>query len=104
MLMLTQLALLNSCCCFLFATISFLFHGFSFYHLLPSPWRWRKGFSFHFFYSPCFFFWIPLQLRCKPPDLKKQELAKRYSKRADATEDLQEAMEVFFFGQTWSDK
>ncbi|XP_052488923.1 uncharacterized protein LOC105785429 isoform X2 [Gossypium raimondii] len=77
MLMLTQLALLN---------------------------RWRKGFSFHFFYSPCFFFWIPLQLRCKPPDLKKQELAKRYSKRADATEDLQEAMEVFFFGQTWSDK
>ncbi|TYH49887.1 hypothetical protein E1A91_D10G157900v1 [Gossypium mustelinum] len=24
-----------------------------------------------------------------PPDLKKQELAKRYSKRADATEDLQ---------------
>ncbi|XP_012470970.1 uncharacterized protein LOC105788571 isoform X1 [Gossypium raimondii] len=40
----------------------------------------------------------------QPPDLKKQELAKRYSKRADATEDLQEAMEVFFFGQTWSDK
>nr|KJB15013.1 hypothetical protein B456_002G154800 [Gossypium raimondii] len=29
----------------------------------------------------------------QPPDLKKQELAKRYSKRADATEDLQEAME-----------
>ncbi|MFQ6664527.1 hypothetical protein Gotur_031608 [Gossypium turneri] len=40
----------------------------------------------------------------QPPDLKKQELAKRYSKRADATEDLQEAMEVFFFGHTWSDK
>ncbi|MFQ6668138.1 hypothetical protein Gotur_033899, partial [Gossypium turneri] len=40
----------------------------------------------------------------QPPDLKKQELAKRYSKRADASEDLQEAMEVFFFGQTWSDK
>ncbi|KAG4151883.1 hypothetical protein ERO13_D04G084632v2 [Gossypium hirsutum] len=39
--------------------------GLSFYHLLPSPWRWRKGFSFHFFYSSCFFFWIPLQLRCK---------------------------------------
>ncbi|TYI84525.1 hypothetical protein E1A91_D05G370600v1 [Gossypium mustelinum] len=38
------------------------------------------------------------------PDLKKQELFKRYSKRADATKDLQEAMEVFFFGQTWSDK
>ncbi|XP_040946072.1 uncharacterized protein [Gossypium hirsutum] len=56
--------------------------------------RWRKGFSFHFFYSPCFFSWTPLQLRCKPPDLKKQELAKRYSKRADATEDLQEAMET----------
>ncbi|KAB2010006.1 hypothetical protein E1A91_D10G210200v1 [Gossypium mustelinum] len=30
----------------------------------------------------------------QPPDLKKQELAKRYSKRADATEDLQEAMET----------
>ncbi|GAV78013.1 XPG_N domain-containing protein/XPG_I domain-containing protein [Cephalotus follicularis] len=30
----------------------------------------------------------------KPPDLKKQELAKRYSKRADATTDLQEAMET----------
>ncbi|KAJ0013749.1 hypothetical protein Pint_21871 [Pistacia integerrima] len=30
----------------------------------------------------------------KPPDLKKQELAKRYSKRADATEDLAEAVEV----------
>ncbi|WVY97953.1 hypothetical protein V8G54_030104, partial [Vigna mungo] len=29
----------------------------------------------------------------KPPDLKKQELAKRYSKRADATEDLSEALE-----------
>ncbi|XP_044480809.1 flap endonuclease 1-like isoform X2 [Mangifera indica] len=28
----------------------------------------------------------------KPPDLKKQELAKRYSKRADATEDLAEAV------------
>ncbi|TYG97902.1 hypothetical protein ES288_A10G074900v1 [Gossypium darwinii] len=40
----------------------------------------------------------------QPLDLKKQELAKRYSKRADATEDLQEAMVVFFFGQTWSDK
>ncbi|TYH80433.1 hypothetical protein ES332_D03G132200v1 [Gossypium tomentosum] len=63
MLMLRQLA--KSCCCFLFATISFLFHGLSFYHLLPSPWRWRKGFSFHFFYSPCFFSWTPLQLRCK---------------------------------------
>ncbi|XP_051146386.1 flap endonuclease 1 [Andrographis paniculata] len=30
----------------------------------------------------------------KPPDLKKQELAKRYSKRADATEDLSEALET----------
>ncbi|GAV89464.1 XPG_N domain-containing protein/XPG_I domain-containing protein [Cephalotus follicularis] len=30
----------------------------------------------------------------KPPDLKRQELAKRYSKRADATTDLQEAMET----------
>lgn len=30
----------------------------------------------------------------KPPDLKKQELAKRYTKRADATEDLAEAMET----------
>ncbi|XP_022743750.1 flap endonuclease 1 isoform X2 [Durio zibethinus] len=30
----------------------------------------------------------------QPPDLKKQELAKRYSKRADATEDLQQAMET----------
>ncbi|KAL0335361.1 UNVERIFIED_CONTAM: Flap endonuclease 1 [Sesamum radiatum] len=30
----------------------------------------------------------------KPPDLKKQELAKRYSKRADATEDLSDALEV----------
>ncbi|KAF3947676.1 hypothetical protein CMV_026219 [Castanea mollissima] len=30
----------------------------------------------------------------KPPDLKKQELAKRYSKRADATEDLEEAKEA----------
>ncbi|KMZ64159.1 Flap endonuclease 1 [Zostera marina] len=29
-----------------------------------------------------------------PPDLKKQELAKRYSKRADATEDLAEAVET----------
>ncbi|KAL4387045.1 hypothetical protein GQ457_09G024900 [Hibiscus cannabinus] len=29
----------------------------------------------------------------QPPDLKKQELAKRYSKRVDATADLQEAME-----------
>ncbi|KAB2045258.1 hypothetical protein E1A91_D01G154900v1 [Gossypium mustelinum] len=29
----------------------------------------------------------------QPPDLEKQELAKRYLKRADATEDLQEAME-----------
>ncbi|PPD81042.1 hypothetical protein GOBAR_DD22020 [Gossypium barbadense] len=27
-----------------------------------------------------------------------------YSNRADATEDLQEAVEVFFFGHTWSDK
>lgn len=30
----------------------------------------------------------------KPPDLKKQELAKRYSKRADATEDLADAVEA----------
>ncbi|CAJ1977905.1 unnamed protein product [Sphenostylis stenocarpa] len=30
----------------------------------------------------------------KPPDLKRQELAKRYSKRADATEDLSEALET----------
>lgn len=30
----------------------------------------------------------------KPPDLKKQELAKRYSKRADATEDLNDARET----------
>ncbi|KAK4402073.1 Flap endonuclease 1 [Sesamum angolense] len=30
----------------------------------------------------------------KPPDLKKQELAKRYSKRADATEDLSDALET----------
>ncbi|XP_044467035.1 flap endonuclease 1 isoform X2 [Mangifera indica] len=30
----------------------------------------------------------------KPPDLKKQELAKRYTKRADATEDLAEAVEA----------
>ncbi|GLT38577.1 hypothetical protein SLA2020_128190 [Shorea laevis] len=30
----------------------------------------------------------------QPPDLKKQELAKRYSKRVDATEDLAEAMEA----------
>ncbi|KAF7818043.1 flap endonuclease 1 isoform X2 [Senna tora] len=30
----------------------------------------------------------------QPPDLKKQELAKRYSRRADATEDLSEAMET----------
>ncbi|CAN1219274.1 Flap endonuclease 1 [Linum perenne] len=30
----------------------------------------------------------------QPPDLKKQELAKRYSKRADATEDLKEAVEA----------
>lgn len=29
----------------------------------------------------------------QPPDLKKQELAKRYAKRADATEDLTEAIE-----------
>ncbi|KAL9241704.1 hypothetical protein vseg_015782 [Gypsophila vaccaria] len=29
----------------------------------------------------------------KPPELKKQELAKRYSKRADATEDLSAAIE-----------
>ncbi|KAF4363122.1 hypothetical protein G4B88_029640 [Cannabis sativa] len=29
----------------------------------------------------------------KPPEMKKQELAKRYSKRADATEDLAAAME-----------
>ncbi|GMJ11730.1 Flap Endonuclease I, SHADE AVOIDANCE 6 [Hibiscus trionum] len=30
----------------------------------------------------------------QPPDLKKQELSKRYSKRADATEDLHQAMET----------
>ncbi|KAK9670052.1 hypothetical protein RND81_13G173700 [Saponaria officinalis] len=30
----------------------------------------------------------------QPPDLKKQELAKRYSKRADATEDLSAAIET----------
>ncbi|KAI5658297.1 hypothetical protein M9H77_27090 [Catharanthus roseus] len=30
----------------------------------------------------------------KPPDMKKQELAKRYSKRADATEDLNQAVEA----------
>ncbi|KAK7392145.1 hypothetical protein VNO78_20575 [Psophocarpus tetragonolobus] len=30
----------------------------------------------------------------KPPDLKKQELAKRFSKRAEATEDLSEALET----------
>ncbi|KAF5451230.1 hypothetical protein F2P56_026350 [Juglans regia] len=30
----------------------------------------------------------------KPPDLKKQELAKRYSKRADASQDLAEAVET----------
>ncbi|XP_038717789.1 flap endonuclease 1 [Tripterygium wilfordii] len=30
----------------------------------------------------------------QPPDLKKQELAKRYSKRADATEDLAAAVET----------
>ncbi|XP_024020380.1 flap endonuclease 1 isoform X1 [Morus notabilis] len=30
----------------------------------------------------------------KPPQLKSQELAKRYSKRADATEDLAQAMET----------
>ncbi|GLT70298.1 hypothetical protein SLA2020_423880 [Shorea laevis] len=30
----------------------------------------------------------------KPPDLKRQELAKRYSKRADASEDLAEAVET----------
>ncbi|KAK9192412.1 hypothetical protein WN944_003102 [Citrus x changshan-huyou] len=30
----------------------------------------------------------------QPPDLKKQELAKRYSKRADATDDLAEAVEA----------
>jgi flap endonuclease-1 len=29
----------------------------------------------------------------KPPDLKKQELAKRYSKREDATKELTEAVE-----------
>ncbi|GMH25103.1 hypothetical protein Nepgr_026946 [Nepenthes gracilis] len=29
-----------------------------------------------------------------PPDLKKQELAKRFTKRADATDDLKEAIEV----------
>ena len=38
----------------------------------------------------------------QPPDLKKQELAKRYSKREDATKDLNAAVEVrinfgFFF-------
>ncbi|KAG4142834.1 hypothetical protein ERO13_D06G151266v2 [Gossypium hirsutum] len=27
-----------------------------------------------------------------------------YSKKADAAEDLQETMEIFFFGHTWSDK
>ncbi|PIN08205.1 5'-3' exonuclease [Handroanthus impetiginosus] len=30
----------------------------------------------------------------QPPDLKKQELAKRFSKRADATEDLSDALET----------
>ncbi|KAF3794412.1 Flap endonuclease 1 [Nymphaea thermarum] len=30
----------------------------------------------------------------KPPELKKQELAKRFSKRADATDDLAEAIET----------
>ncbi|XP_012088805.1 flap endonuclease 1 [Jatropha curcas] len=30
----------------------------------------------------------------QPPDLKKQELAKRYSRRADATEDLAQALET----------
>ncbi|KAK8638582.1 hypothetical protein V6N13_137000 [Hibiscus sabdariffa] len=30
----------------------------------------------------------------QPPDLKKQELSKRYSKRADAAEDLHQAMET----------
>ncbi|OWM72370.1 hypothetical protein CDL15_Pgr018255 [Punica granatum] len=30
----------------------------------------------------------------QPPELKKQELAKRFSKRADATEDLSEAREI----------
>ncbi|KAK2966200.1 hypothetical protein RJ640_008766 [Escallonia rubra] len=30
----------------------------------------------------------------QPPDLKKQELAKRYSRRADATEDLHAALET----------
>uniref|UniRef100_A0A5B6ZGV8 Flap endonuclease 1 n=1 Tax=Davidia involucrata TaxID=16924 RepID=A0A5B6ZGV8_DAVIN len=30
----------------------------------------------------------------KPPDLKKEELAKRYSKRVDATEDLTEALKT----------
>ncbi|GAB2283139.1 Elongation of fatty acids protein 2 [Dionaea muscipula] len=30
----------------------------------------------------------------KPPDLKKEELAKRYTKRADATEELKEAIEI----------
>ncbi|KAL3643531.1 Elongation of fatty acids protein 2 [Castilleja foliolosa] len=29
----------------------------------------------------------------KPPDMKKEELAKRYSKRADATEELNDAIE-----------
>ncbi|KAB2061193.1 hypothetical protein ES319_A10G069800v1 [Gossypium barbadense] len=35
----------------------------------------------------------------QPLDLKKNK-----SLLSDATEDLQEAMVVFFFGQTWSDK
>ncbi|KAL2231341.1 UNVERIFIED_CONTAM: Flap endonuclease 1 [Sesamum indicum] len=30
----------------------------------------------------------------KPPDLKKQELAKRFSRRADATKDLNDALKV----------
>ncbi|CAN1310645.1 Flap endonuclease 1, partial [Linum perenne] len=30
----------------------------------------------------------------QPPELKKQELAKRYSKRVDATKDLKEAVEA----------
>ncbi|KAB2025865.1 hypothetical protein ES319_D06G178400v1 [Gossypium barbadense] len=38
------------------------------------------------------------------PDLKKSDLSCSYSKKADAAEDLQETMEIFFFGHTWSDK
>ncbi|KAG6537958.1 hypothetical protein ZIOFF_003061 [Zingiber officinale] len=34
----------------------------------------------------------------QPPELKKQELAKRYSKREDATNDLNTAIEIIAFG------